>query len=171
MGLFVEGGFSHYATEQILYRDDPVPAPQVVAGRGAGGLLRPARGEDRGGIHLLYLRTTPSHVANIEKSFQLLGEDAVGTESPAIEGLQQESAAAIRRADDSVVDVVVVAAVVEIEHHEIGVYESLVTMADARGAAKVVRLLAQNLREEQAMLEKAKAIAKGIERDGMGFSV
>ncbi|TMD00216.1 MAG: hypothetical protein E6J03_12235 [Chloroflexi bacterium] len=66
VGLFIEGGFSQYATEQILYRDDPVPAPQVVAGRGAGGLLRPARGEDRGGIHLLYLRTTPSHVANIE---------------------------------------------------------------------------------------------------------
>ena len=69
VGLFVEGGFSQYATEQILYRDDShtqPPAPQVVAGRGAGGLLRPARGEDRGGIHLLYLRTTPSHVANIE---------------------------------------------------------------------------------------------------------
>ncbi|MGH7750257.1 MAG: GNAT family N-acetyltransferase, partial [Candidatus Dormibacteria bacterium] len=63
VGLFLEEGFSQYATEQILYRDDP--APQLLAGRGPG-LLRPARGEDRGGIHLLYLRTTPSHVANVE---------------------------------------------------------------------------------------------------------
>jgi hypothetical protein len=63
VGLFLEEGFSQYATEQILYRDDP--APQVVAGRDTG-LLRPAKGEDRGGIYLLYLRTTPSHVANVE---------------------------------------------------------------------------------------------------------
>ena len=63
VGLFLEEGFSQYATEQILYRDDP--APQLHA-EGCSGLLRPARGEDRGGIHLLYLRTTPSHVANVE---------------------------------------------------------------------------------------------------------
>jgi ferritin-like metal-binding protein YciE len=114
---------------------------------------------------------TRSHVANVEKSFQLLGEDVVGTESPAIDGLREESLAAIRRADGSVLDAVIAAGVVETEHHEIGVYESLVTKADARGAEKVVRLLAQNLRQEQAALEEAKAIEKGIERDGMAFSV
>ncbi len=65
VGLFLEEGFSQYATEQILYRDDPAASPQALAGR-ASGLLRPARGDDRGGIHLLYLRTTPSHVANVE---------------------------------------------------------------------------------------------------------
>jgi len=64
VGLFLEEGFTQYATEQILYRDHP-GSPQLVSGRDPG-LLRPARGEDRGGIHLLYLRTTPSHVANIE---------------------------------------------------------------------------------------------------------
>ncbi len=64
VGLFIEEGFSQYATEQILYRDDP--APQVVSGGRSHHLLRPARGEDRGGIHLLYLRTTPSHIANVE---------------------------------------------------------------------------------------------------------
>jgi ribosomal protein S18 acetylase RimI-like enzyme len=65
VGLFLEEGFSQYATEQILYRDDPGATPRVLSTR-ASGLLRPARREDRGGIHLLYLRTTPSHVANIE---------------------------------------------------------------------------------------------------------
>jgi ribosomal protein S18 acetylase RimI-like enzyme len=65
VGLFLGEGFSQYATEQILYRDDLAASPPVLAGR-AAGLLRPARGDDRGGIHLLYLRTTPSHVANVE---------------------------------------------------------------------------------------------------------
>ncbi|MFL5928681.1 MAG: ferritin-like domain-containing protein [Gaiellaceae bacterium] len=114
---------------------------------------------------------TRSHIANIEKSFQLLGEDVIGTDSPAIEGLQQETSAAIGRADGSVVDALIAVGVVETEHHEIGVYESLVTKAEARGADKVVRLLAQNLRQEEAALEKAKAISKAIERDGMAFSV
>ena len=65
VGLFLEEGFSQYATEQILYRDDPVEGWPRRSAR-AAGLLRPARGEDRGRIHLLYLRTTPSHVANVE---------------------------------------------------------------------------------------------------------
>jgi ferritin-like metal-binding protein YciE len=109
------------------------------------------------------------HAANIEKSFQLLGEDVVDIQSPAIEGLQQETSIAIRGADGSVVDGVIAAGVVEPEHHEIGVYESLITKAEARGADSVVRLLGQNLRHEQAALEQARAIAKAIERDGVAF--
>jgi hypothetical protein len=61
VGLFLERGFVQVATEQILYSDD-VPPPR------AGGrlALRPARREDIGSLYLLYLRTTPSHVASLE---------------------------------------------------------------------------------------------------------
>lgn len=61
VGLFLESGFIQLATEQILYRDD-VPASA------GGARLRPARREDVGAIYLLYLRTTPSHVAGLEGS-------------------------------------------------------------------------------------------------------
>ena len=64
VALFLEQGFTQYATEQILYRDDSHDQPRVV--QSADGLLRPARRDDAGGIYLLYLRTTPSHVANLE---------------------------------------------------------------------------------------------------------
>ena len=63
-GLFLEQGFTQYATEQILFRDDSGAAPRVVT-RGDGP-LRPAHRDDIGQIYLLYLRTTPSHVANLE---------------------------------------------------------------------------------------------------------
>jgi hypothetical protein len=63
VGLFLERGFVQFATEQILYCDD-VPAP----GTAEGARLRPARREDVGAIYLLYLRTTPSHVASLEGS-------------------------------------------------------------------------------------------------------
>jgi len=112
---------------------------------------------------------THRHAANIEKSFQLLGEDVVDIQSPAIKGLQQEISIAIRGADGSVVDAVIAAGVVETEHHEIGVYESLITKAEARGADSVVQLLGQNLRQEEAALEQARALAKAIERDGVAF--
>ena len=66
VALFLEQGFTQYATEQILYRDDSHTQPRVVPHGGDTGLLRPARRDDAGGIYLLYLRTTPSHVANLE---------------------------------------------------------------------------------------------------------
>lgn len=65
VALFLEQGFTQYATEQILYRDDSHDSPRVVPA-GDHGILRPARRDDAGGIYLLYLRTTPSHVANLE---------------------------------------------------------------------------------------------------------
>lgn len=63
LSLFLEQGFQQYATEQILFRDDSGSSPRLAD---AGSGLRPARREDVGAIHLLYLRTTPSHVANVE---------------------------------------------------------------------------------------------------------
>lgn len=65
VSLFVEQGFTQYATEQILFRDDSDRSPRVV-GEGDADAVRPARREDVGQIHLLYLRTTPSTVANVE---------------------------------------------------------------------------------------------------------
>ena len=66
VSLFIDQGFTQYATEQILFRDDSGAAPRVVAGADRAGPLRPARREDVAGIYNLYLRTTPSHVANLE---------------------------------------------------------------------------------------------------------
>jgi len=44
----------------------------------------------------------------------------------------------------------------EAEHHEISVYQTLVTNANARGADEVARLPQQNLDQEQTTLEKVK---------------
>jgi len=63
VSVFLEQGFIQLATEQILYSDE---APATGSAAAAG--LRPARREDVGAIYLLYLRTTPSHVASLEGS-------------------------------------------------------------------------------------------------------
>jgi hypothetical protein len=63
--LFIEQGFTQYATEQILFRDDSASTPRMAASD-VPAPLRVARRADVGAIHLLYLRTTPSHVAAVE---------------------------------------------------------------------------------------------------------
>jgi hypothetical protein len=61
--LFLEHGFTQFATEQILYRDEASLDRETSV---QSSLIRTARRDDIAGIHLLYLRTTPSHVADVE---------------------------------------------------------------------------------------------------------
>ncbi|GAC1336910.1 MAG: hypothetical protein NVSMB29_00460 [Candidatus Dormibacteria bacterium] len=68
VSVFIEQGFAQYATEQILYRDDSAAAPRLASA--APLPLRLARRDDLGGIYLLYLRTTPSTIANLEGASQ-----------------------------------------------------------------------------------------------------
>ena len=63
VGVFLEQGFTQFATEQILFHDNP---EQLVRTGAAQLPVRPARREDAGAIHLLYRRVTPSHVAEFE---------------------------------------------------------------------------------------------------------
>ena len=70
--IFLEQGFGQYATEQILFHEDGAPRV-LTAGTSP---LRPARREDLGGIYLLYLRTTPQQVANLEGPSQKAWQSA-----------------------------------------------------------------------------------------------
>ena len=63
VGVFLEQGFTQFATEQILFHDNP---EQIVAPRGQPLQLRAARRDDAGAIHLLYRRVTPSQIAQFE---------------------------------------------------------------------------------------------------------
>lgn len=113
---------------------------------------------------------THRHVANIERSFQLLGEEVDDSPCPAIEGLQAEGKATIKKTDDSVVDAVVLAAAAETEHHEIAVYETLVTNAEARGAEDVAALLRENLQSEQKTLAHVQQTAKRLSQEGIAVT-
>ncbi len=63
VGVFLEHGFTQFATEQILFHETPEDIPTSGA---APLALRPARREDAGAILLLYRRVTPSHIAGFE---------------------------------------------------------------------------------------------------------
>ena len=61
--VFLEHGFTQFATEQILYRDESSANGTHTI---KSSLLRPARRDDIGAIFMLYLRATPSTVADLE---------------------------------------------------------------------------------------------------------
>jgi ferritin-like metal-binding protein YciE len=96
------------------------------------------------------------HVRNVEEAFKLFGWDLDSSPCPAIDGLQAEAKANAKKTDDSIVDPALLMGAVEVEHHEIGVYENLIIAARSMGRDDVVAVLQRNLDSEQHTLETAR---------------
>jgi ferritin-like metal-binding protein YciE len=105
---------------------------------------------------------TQRHVQNLERVFQALGAEVDDSSCPTIEGLEKEGQANLKMVDDSLNDQVIISGVSETEHHEIAVYEGLITSAEAMGEQDVVALLQENLESEQATLQKAQQMAQQL---------
>jgi ferritin-like metal-binding protein YciE len=97
---------------------------------------------------------TQGHVRNLEQAFQALDWEVDTSPCPAIEGIQKEGKANVKKADDSVVDSVILQGAVETEHHEIGVYENLIINARALGRQDVAEILQRNIDDEKHTLEE-----------------
>ena len=97
---------------------------------------------------------TRQQIHNIEEAFQALGDEPDDSPCPAIEGIEKEGKANIKKADDSLVDAVILSGAAETEHHEIAVYEGLITEAQAMGKHDIVNLLERNLEQEQHTLQE-----------------
>jgi ferritin-like metal-binding protein YciE len=97
---------------------------------------------------------TRQQIANIEQAFRAMGEEPDDSPCPATKGLEADAKANIKMADESVVDDVILGGAAATEHHEIAVYETLITHAEELGEPEVVRLLQQNLEQEQHTLEE-----------------
>ena len=103
-----------------------------------------------------HAQETRQQIDNIEQVFRALGEEPDESPSPVTKALDKEAKANIKMADDSVVDAVILSGAAETEHHEIAVYESLITQAEELGQPDAVRLLEENLKIEQHTLEEVK---------------
>jgi UDP-glucose 4-epimerase len=111
---------------------------------------------------------TREQIRNLEQVFSALGVDPTENPCPAIEGLQKEGKDSIKKVDDSLVDAVILAGAAETEHHEIAVYEGLITHAGAMGHDDVVSLLEENLEIEQHTLEEVKKATEQIAQQTAG---
>jgi ferritin-like metal-binding protein YciE len=105
---------------------------------------------------------TKGQIRNIEQVFAAFGWDVDDSPCPAIQGIQKEGKANVKKTDDAIVDSVILSGAAETEHHEIAVYESLITQARALGREDAVRLLEQNLEQEQHTLQEVKSAAETV---------
>jgi ferritin-like metal-binding protein YciE len=105
---------------------------------------------------------TRQQIENIEQVFRALGEEPDESPCQVTKALEKQAKADIKMADDSVVDAVILSGAAETEHHEIAVYEGLITEAEAMGQQDIVRLLQQNLEQEQHTLEEIKQATREL---------
>jgi ferritin-like metal-binding protein YciE len=109
---------------------------------------------------------TQAQIRNLQQAFRAIGHEPEEQPCPAIEGIEKEGESNLRMVEDSLKDHVILAGCSETEHHEISVYESLITHADAMGHEDVVALLRENLEQEQHTLgEVMKSALKMAQRD------
>jgi ferritin-like metal-binding protein YciE len=107
-------------------------------------------------------KESEQHVEILEQVFGAFEWEVDDSPCPAIDGHKAEGKANIKKADDSIVDSIILQGAVEVEHHEIGVYQNLILNARAMGRDDVVDLLQQNIRSEEQALEKALALQEQV---------
>jgi ferritin-like metal-binding protein YciE len=84
---------------------------------------------------------------------------------PGDRGHREEGQALIKKVDDGLVDAVILSGASDTEHHEISVYEGLITKAEAMGEQDIVALLQENLEQEQHTLEEVKRASQQLAQE------
>ncbi|MEA2332158.1 MAG: hypothetical protein QOK00_1941 [Thermoleophilaceae bacterium] len=105
---------------------------------------------------------TREQISNLEQAFQSLGWEVDETANPAFKAFDKQAKAEVKMADDTLDDDVILAGAAETEHHEIAVYEWLITHAKAMGKDDVAQLLQQNCDQEQHTLEEVRSATQRI---------
>ncbi len=106
---------------------------------------------------------TEKQVQRLEQVFESLEEEPEETECKGIQGLIAEHDS-FKEEDPSedLVDIFNAGAACKVEHYEIAAYTALINMAQQMGHTKAVKLLNQNLKEEQQTLKKMEGFIKKL---------
>ncbi len=114
---------------------------------------------------------TEKQVERLEQVFEDLGEEAEEAECKGVKGLVEEWKTFKEEEDpsDDILNVVTINAAAKVESYEINVYESLIQMARDMEHSKAVKLLQQNLKEEQQTLKKMQGFARKIKPELSGM--
>jgi ferritin-like metal-binding protein YciE len=110
-----------------------------------------------------HYKQTKGQIERLERCFQLIDEEAEQTECAGIKGLIEEHESVIGEdPSPDILDVFNVAAAIKVERYEISSYESLIRLAELMKLTIVVRLLKQNLKEEEQTLKKMTTLANSV---------
>jgi ferritin-like metal-binding protein YciE len=112
---------------------------------------------------------TEKQIQRLEQCFQELDEEPEQSECAGIKGIIEEKKLFMQQApSDKLIDLFNVGSASKIEHYEIAAYTGLIDLGQKMGERGVVRLLQQNLREEEQMLKKCESIIKKSKPEQLG---
>jgi ferritin-like metal-binding protein YciE len=110
-----------------------------------------------------HLEQTRLHARNLEEVFDKLGQEPRRETNEVAQGLVSEAQEGIQEAQgDALRDCVIDAAVIKVEHFEMGSYRALITGARLMGQTEIVDLLEQNLRQEEETAQIAEQSAQEL---------
>lgn|SRR5262245_42107477 len=109
-------------------------------------------------------KETQGQIKRLERIFKSLGQKPRAETCAGIEGLIKEKKIFVReRPTPQLLEFFNIGAGEKTERYEITAYENLIDMAEKLGMADAVELLEQNLQEEEAALNKLKALASEVD--------
>jgi ferritin-like metal-binding protein YciE len=112
-----------------------------------------------------HLEQTRKHVSNVERVFELLGEEPEAEPCLGFQGLEKEHTKLVEETASSLIDLVDLGAAARTENYEIAAYESLRRMAKGLGEDRAVELLDRNLKEEKDALREVEKIATRLSNE------
>lgn len=113
---------------------------------------------------------TEKQVERIQQIFEQMGEEAEETECKGIKGLIEERDT-FKNEEDPAPDILAifdVGAAIKVESYEINAYNSLIRLAEELDLTKAVKLLNQNLKEEEQTRTKLEAMSRKLKPDNLG---
>jgi ferritin-like metal-binding protein YciE len=114
-----------------------------------------------------HLKETREHVANVEKVFEIFGEEPHEEECVGFEGLKKEHDQLVEESSRSLIDLVDVGAAARTENYEIAAYEGLRRMAKGLGEDEAVELLDTNLKQEKDALREVEKVATRLSKEAV----
>jgi len=105
---------------------------------------------------------TKTHVENVRRAFEELGEEPEGKDAPGLDGLKQEHQEGASEVAPAVRESFDAGAAIGTEHYEIAIYSSALLLAKSSGNDGVAELLGSNLEQEFAALKKLEGIAERL---------
>jgi ferritin-like metal-binding protein YciE len=103
-----------------------------------------------------HIPETEGQIKNLEQVFEILGEKAERVKCQGAAGLVTEGNKLLKETakNPQLADLAIAGANAKVEHYEISCYEGLVIGAELMGQTEIVRLLQENLKQEQQTAQK-----------------
>ena len=114
---------------------------------------------------------TEKQVERLQQIFEQIDEEAEETECKGMKGLLEERNS-FKEEEEPAADILSifdVGAAIKVESYEICAYNSLIELAKQLDLTKAIRLLNQNLKEEQQTKTKLEAISRKLKPDNLGM--